>query len=103
VPGDPGSRWHTTYEKACAEPSLSRERERRYIQQKFSEFLDPPTRLPTPFSAKKAYFSRLHSLRPKLCNYMRIYMKNRILKTESKKLKENISYFIFLTELILFT
>jgi len=22
VPGQPGSRWHTTYENACAEPSL---------------------------------------------------------------------------------
>jgi len=32
VPGEPGSRWHTTYEKACAGPSFSREREGTYIK-----------------------------------------------------------------------
>ena len=35
VPGGPGSRWHTTYEKACAGPSFSRER--RYIYQTLFE------------------------------------------------------------------
>jgi len=30
VPAEPGSRWHTTYEKACAGPSLSRERRYTY-------------------------------------------------------------------------
>ena len=32
---EPGSRWHTTYEKACAGPSFSRER--RYIYQTLFE------------------------------------------------------------------
>ena len=41
VPGKPGSRWHSTYEKACAGPSFSLER--RYIYQTLFELCECAT------------------------------------------------------------